>query len=111
MKTLQKYANIAFLLLSVATIVPAHANPVINEQEQVEQEETIIKHAKSITGRIVRYITGHPIRTLASYHVLSSTAVLTDHLLKNNKPLQGLLEGSVGITLTAVILLYGLDEN
>jgi hypothetical protein len=99
MKTLQKYANMTFLLLSVATIVPAYANP------------TIVEHAKSITGHIVQYIKGHPIRTLASYYVLSATAVSTDRLLKNNRPLEGLLEGSIGITLAAVILLHGLDKD
>ena len=43
MKTLRKYANMAFLLLSVTTIVPTYANPVINEQEQVKQEEVIVE--------------------------------------------------------------------
>ncbi len=43
MKALQKYANMAFLLLSVATMVPTYANPTINEQEQIEQEEITLK--------------------------------------------------------------------
>lgn len=52
MKTLQKYANMAFLLISVTMIVPAHANPTINEQEQTEQikqEETIVELQKTET--------------------------------------------------------------
>ena len=43
MKTLRKYANMTFLLISVATMVPAYANPTINEQEQVTQKETAVK--------------------------------------------------------------------
>lgn len=43
MKTLRKYASMAFLLLSVAMIVPTYANPTMNEQEQVEQKEAIVK--------------------------------------------------------------------
>lgn len=46
MKALQKYANIAFLLLSVATIIPAYANATINEQE-VQQEEVNSKPKKA----------------------------------------------------------------
>lgn len=49
MKKLQKYTNIAFLLLSVATIAPAYTNPVINEQEQVEQKETTVEQKSTET--------------------------------------------------------------
>ena len=52
MKTLQKYAKMAFLLLSVTTIVPASANQTINEQEQTEQirqEETTVEPQKTET--------------------------------------------------------------
>ena len=49
MKTLRKYANMAFLLVSVATIVPAYANPVINEQEKVKQEKITVEPKKTKT--------------------------------------------------------------
>lgn len=49
MKTLQKYTSMAFLLISVATIVPAFANPIINEQETIKQEEIIVESQKTET--------------------------------------------------------------
>jgi hypothetical protein len=54
MKTLQKYAKMTFLLLSAATIVPAYANPTVDEQEQVQQikqEETIVEARLKPTTR------------------------------------------------------------
>lgn len=36
MKKLQKYTSMAFLLISVATIVPAYANPEIVESQKTE---------------------------------------------------------------------------
>src|SRR5690349_8255708 len=47
MKTLRKYTNMALLLVSVATIVPAYANPVINEQENVKQKDTFVESQKA----------------------------------------------------------------
>lgn len=43
MKTIRKYASMAFLLISAVTIVPAFANPTINEQEEVTREEITIE--------------------------------------------------------------------
>ena|SRR5579863_10056554 len=54
MKTLQKYTNMAFLLLSVATIVPTYAIPTANEQEQIKQEETIVEPKKTKLNRYLQ---------------------------------------------------------
>ena len=51
MKTLQKYASMAFLLVSVATIFPAYANPTINKQEKIKQEETMVEVQKTETKK------------------------------------------------------------
>ena len=47
MKTLRKYANMAFLLISVTAIVPTYANSTINEQEKVKQEKITVEPKKT----------------------------------------------------------------
>ncbi len=63
MKTLQKYANIAFLLLSVATIVPTYANSVDDYnrlKEQIIQQSTRPEMLKKVfqTGETTCTVVG-----------------------------------------------------
>ncbi len=113
MKTLRKYATMALLSFSVATMVPTYANPVINEQEQIKQEETIAKYEKSIRGRILRYSKDHPGIVLTTYAALLTSAVLAIKydLCKNNKQLEQVLAVYTTTLILMAIPLAALDED
>jgi hypothetical protein len=108
MKTLQKYTCITLLLLSAAAIIPTYANQTMEQENTSSKEESIIQRAKSINDHIIRYMKKHPVRVIISYCILCETAASTDGLLRQNKPFEGLLNGSIGIMLTAGLLLSGL---